>query len=105
MERRLPWRRRMHRQPRLSKGRPGQLRPSAGGARRSTPPAKPGHYSGSTADHEQFSFDIAADGLSLLNLHTGQMNESCTPPDYYLSGGQISAASPFTVGRDGSFNL
>jgi subtilisin family serine protease len=69
------------------------------------PAATPGHYVGSTADHELWAFDIGAGGLSLANLQTGQINESCTPPDYYLSGGDITEPGPFTVNRDGSFSI
>lgn len=68
------------------------------------PAATPGHYTGKTADNELFAFDIGADGLSLSSLQTGQMNESCNPPGS-LSGGNIRAAGPFPVAKDGSFTL
>jgi hypothetical protein len=69
------------------------------------PAAKAGHFTGKTADNELWAFDIAPDGLSLANLRTGQMNESCNPPDFYLSGGQQVLQGPFPVARDGSFSI
>jgi hypothetical protein len=60
---------------------------------------------GSTADHENWSFDINSGGLALENLQTGQINESCTPADYYLSGGNLSLGGPYPVARDGSFTI
>jgi len=68
------------------------------------PAAKPGHFNGKTADNELWAFDITPDGLSLTNLRTGQMNESCND-GYYLSGGQQTFTGPFPVGRDGSFSI
>jgi hypothetical protein len=68
------------------------------------PAAKPGHFTGKTADNELWAFDISPDGLSLTNLQTGQMNESCNP-DYYLWGGQQTLPGPFPVARDGSFSI
>lgn len=71
------------------------------------PPAAavPGHYSGTTADNELWAFDIGADGLSLTNLQTGQINESCNPSDITLSGGNLSFPGPFLVASDGSFTI
>jgi hypothetical protein len=68
------------------------------------PAAKPGHFAGQTADNELWAFDIAADGLTLTNLQTGQINESCND-DYYLWGGQQTLPGPFPVARDGSFSI
>lgn len=68
------------------------------------PAATPGHYAGTTADHELWAFDVGPDGLSLSNLQTGQINESCTPPAY-LSGGNLAIRGPVAVARDGSFAL
>ncbi len=68
------------------------------------PVAVPGHYVGKTADNEAWAFDIGGDGLSLLNLQTGQMNESCNPPNH-LYGGQLSFKGPIAVARDGSFTI
>lgn len=66
------------------------------------PAATPGHYEGRTSQNEIFAFDVSADGGRITGLHTGQINESCDPPDYYLSGGNLNGwAGP--VGRDGSF--
>jgi hypothetical protein len=69
------------------------------------PAATPGHYQGTTADNELWAFDIGIDGLSLLNLKTGQMNESCNPADITLSGGNLSFQGPFPVAADGSFAI
>jgi hypothetical protein len=64
-----------------------------------------GHYSGKTADNEAWAFDVVSSGGSehVANLQTGQMNQSCNPPDYYLSGGNLSFAGPWTLGSDGGF--
>jgi hypothetical protein len=78
-----------------------------GGGNNSPPPvptAVPGHYNGTTGDNELFTFDIGSDGISLLNLQTGQINESCDPPGN-LSGGNLSAAGPLPVGFDGNFSI
>jgi hypothetical protein len=69
------------------------------------PAAKPGHFTGKTSDNELWAFDIAPDGLSLAGLRTGQLNESCNPPDFYLSGGEQTLPGPFKVARDGSFTI
>jgi hypothetical protein len=68
------------------------------------PAAAPGHYVGKTADNELWTFDIGADGLSLTNLQTGQINESCDPPAY-LSGGNLTFPGPTPVARDGSWAI
>ncbi len=73
------------------------------------PPAPPpaalsGHYVGKAADNELFAFDVGADGLSLSNLQTGQMNQSCDPPAY-LSGGNIHAGGPYPVTQAGAFTI
>lgn len=66
--------------------------------------ATPGHYQGTTADNELWAFDIGSDGLSLSNLQTGQINESCSPPAY-LSGGNFRLRGPYPVATDGSFTI
>jgi hypothetical protein len=68
------------------------------------PPAAPGHYDGRTSQNEIFAFDVSADGTRITGLHTGQINQSCDPPDYYLSGGYLNNWSG-SVQRDGSFTL
>src|SRR5262245_25816102 len=60
------------------------------------PAAKPGHFTGKTADNELWAFDITSNGLSLTSLQTGQLNESCNPPDFYLAGGQQTLPGPFS---------
>ena len=68
------------------------------------PAATPGHYDGHTQDNEIFAFDISADGLHVTGLHTGQINQSCNPPDYYLfAGGLINWSGP--VAANGTFTL
>ncbi len=68
------------------------------------PPAAPGHYDGRTSQNEIFAFDVSANGTSITGLHTGQINQSCNPPDYYLSGGYLNNWSG-PIQRDGSFTL
>ncbi len=53
------------------------------------PVAVPGHYVGRTSQNEVFDFDVTADGKAVVNLATGQVNESCTP-GASLSGGNIA---------------
>jgi len=69
------------------------------------PAATPGHYVGTTGDNELWVFDIGADGLSLTGLQTGQINESCDPPDITLFGGNLNAPGPIPVALDGSFTI
>jgi hypothetical protein len=68
------------------------------------PSATPGHYEGKTADNEAFRFDVGADGRTLTNLQTGQINESCDPPAY-LSGGNLTFPGPIAVAQDGTFTI
>ena len=91
------------RQAHFREGGPGHVHPSATDSASSG--GSPGHYVGKTADNEAWAFDVSADGLSSANLQTGQMNESCNPPNYYLYGGQLSFKGPFAIARDGSFTI
>ena len=68
------------------------------------PPATPGHYQGRSSFNEIFNFDVSADGKSLVNLQTGQINESCTPPAN-ISGGNLTAPGPFPIAADGSVSI
>ena len=68
------------------------------------PAAVPGHYDGHTQDNEIFSFDVSADGLRITGLQTGQINQSCNPPDYYISAGNLRNWSG-PVARDGTFTF
>ena len=52
-----------------------------------------------------WQFDITSDGLHLANLQTGQINESCDPPDITLSGGNLTDPGPEAVGADGTFSI
>src|SRR5262249_45023382 len=49
-------------------------------------------------------FDVAAGGRSVINLQTGQVNESCTPNDFTLFGGNLHGGVS-SIGSDGSFAL
>jgi hypothetical protein len=65
------------------------------------PPAQPGHYHGTTSQLETIDMDVTSDGRTVTNIHTGQINQGCTPPGH-LFGGGISMATR-TLGSDGSF--
>jgi hypothetical protein len=67
------------------------------------PVAVPGHYEGFTQDHEVFAFDVSADGTRISGLHTGQINESCNPPDYYLYGGGFTGIFG-PIAQNGTFS-
>jgi hypothetical protein len=67
------------------------------------PPYQSGHYSGKTSQNEDFEFDVSTDGKVLMNLVTGQINESC--PDFNLYGGNIHATGNITdISSDGNFS-
>jgi hypothetical protein len=68
------------------------------------PPATPGHYAGRSTFNETFDFDVSADGKSVVNLRTGQINESCNPRAN-ISGGNLSAPGPYPIAADGSFSI
>jgi hypothetical protein len=68
------------------------------------PAAVPGHYEGRSTLNEIFNFDVSADGRSLTNLQTGQVNESCDP-SAHIAGGNINAPGPFPIALDGSFSI
>jgi len=68
------------------------------------PPATPGHYAGRSTFNETFDFDVSVDGKSVVNLRTGQINESCTPRAN-ISGGNLSAPGPYPIAADGSFSI
>ncbi|MGE5273488.1 MAG: hypothetical protein ACM3QU_06980 [Verrucomicrobiota bacterium] len=68
------------------------------------PPATPGHYQGRSSFNEIFDFDVSADGRTVVNLQTGQVNESCTPPAH-ISGGNLNAPGPYPIAADGSFSI
>lgn len=65
------------------------------------PPAQPGHYHGTTSQLETIDMDVTSDGRTVTNIHTGQINQGCTPPGH-LSGGGIQSATKM-LGSDGSF--
>jgi hypothetical protein len=73
------------------------------------PPPAPtfqtGHYKGSTSQLTNFEFDVSTDGSLLQNLVTGQINDSCSPGNGSLYGGNLNYTG-FNVARissDGSF--
>ena len=67
-------------------------------------PATPGHYEGRSSFNEAFRFDVSADGKSVVDLVTGQINESCTPAAH-ISGGNLKAPGPYPIAADGSFSI
>jgi len=61
---------------------------------------------GTTSQNELFAFDVTADGAGLTNLRTGQINQSCTPPDYYISGNYLNFDGyRANIAADGSFSI
>jgi hypothetical protein len=69
------------------------------------PPAQTGHYKGVTSQNETIDFDVTADGRSVTNLKTGQINQGCTPP-FNLYGGRIDLGTYLMfISRDGSFGV
>jgi len=71
------------------------------------PPIPTGSYSGKTADNEVWGFQVVSNGgvEQVVNLKTGQMNESCNPPDYYLYGGNLSLQGPYALDSQGGFTI
>ena len=68
------------------------------------PPATPGHYAGKSTFNERFDLDVSADGRTVVDLRTGQINESCTPRAN-ISGGNLTARGPYPIAADGSFSI
>ena len=68
------------------------------------PPAQAGHYSGMTSQLTKVDFDVSADGTMMLNLMTGQVNQSCDPPDFTLFGGNFGFTN-IPIAADGTFSL
>jgi hypothetical protein len=68
------------------------------------PPFQSGHYAGKTSQNENFAFDVSADGSTLMNLTTGQINESCN--DFNLYGGNLHATGNVaSISADGNFTI
>jgi hypothetical protein len=64
----------------------------------------PGHYAGKTSQNEAFAFDVSADGSTVMNLTTGQINESCN--GFNLFGGNLAQSGPVaSIASDGSFTI
>ena len=51
-----------------------------------------------------FAFDVSADSTRITGLRTGQINQSCDPPDYYLHAGNLTNWSG-PVAKDGTFTF
>jgi hypothetical protein len=64
----------------------------------------PGHYEG-LVGQEKIGFDVTKDGRGIVNLQTGQINQSCNP-HFSLSGGEIGPLTARTpVAPDGRFSI
>jgi len=67
--------------------------------------AQPGNYTGTDSQNELFAFTVNPDGLSLTNLHTGQINESCNG-GVSLYGGNLDFGSYVVpISGDGKFSV
>lgn len=72
----------------------------------SPPPAQPGHYEGTTSQLTRFAFDVTPSGTGFTKLITGQINESCTPSDFYLYAGNLNfGAYTARIAPDGGFRI
>lgn len=70
------------------------------------PAATPGHFTGTIGNAQApLNFDVGADGLSLANVATGEIDESCDPNTYTFWFTGIHANGPFPVAQDGSFTI
>jgi len=72
-----------------------------------TPPAAtPGHFAGTIGNAKaSLAFDIGADGISMTNLATGEIDESCDPNTYTFWFDSFNGAGPYPVAIDGSFTI
>ena len=69
------------------------------------PPAKAGHYTGTTNQAEPIGFDVAPDGKSFSNVDF-KFNGSCTPGGYVsLADWEITAPGPYSINPDGTFSI
>jgi hypothetical protein len=72
-----------------------------------TPPPptyQSGHYAGKTSQNENFAFDVSTDGSTVMNLATGQINESCD--GFNLYGGNLQQSGAVaSIASDGSFTI
>jgi hypothetical protein len=67
--------------------------------------ATPGHFAGTIGNAQSpIAFDIGPDALSLRNLVTGEIDESCDPATYTFWFTGIHGPGPYPVAADGSFN-
>jgi hypothetical protein len=67
------------------------------------PPATSGHYKGTTSQNEIIEFDVTADGLRVVALLTGQINEGCNPPAHLYGGNLHDGTAP--IAADGTFKI
>ena len=70
------------------------------------PPATPGHFAGTIGNAQaSLNFDIGADGRSMSNLVTGEIDESCDPNTYTFWFYGFHGSGPFPIAMDGSFTV
>jgi hypothetical protein len=62
------------------------------------------HYKGMTSQNEDFEFDVASDSMSLSNIVTGQVNESCNPDTLGLYGGNLPGGGAL-IDSSGNFKI
>jgi len=68
------------------------------------PAATPGHFSGTIGNaRAPIAFDIGSDGISMVNLSTGEIDESCDPATYTFWFDGFSGSGPFPVATNGAF--
>jgi hypothetical protein len=70
------------------------------------PDATPGHFTGTIGNAAApVQFDIGADGITLANWVTGEIDESCDPDSYTFWFTGAHATGPYSVAIDGTFAL
>lgn len=68
------------------------------------PAAARGHFAGTIGNAQtSLAFDIGADGISMLNLATGEIDESCDSDRYTYHFDGFNGSGPYPVATDGSF--
>jgi Calx-beta domain len=68
--------------------------------------ATPGHFAGTIGNaRSPIAFDIGADGRTLSNWTTGELDMSCDPNNYTAYFPNINQPGPFSVAQDGSFTI
>jgi large repetitive protein len=64
-------------------------------------PAKPGRWSGTTAQGQTITFEVSSDGRQIVNLSYG-FSAPCTPDGTITGSGE---AAPITFASDGAFSV